>query len=172
MILANKLKNYRKQAGFSQTAVAEELNISRQSISKWENGRGYPDIDNLVLLSNMYEVSIDELLKENEELKKKIDINKHEISAKRRTLKFIKSTRKNDNDEGLVLIIIAAISALLFPLSFIIIPIVMLRNNNKNSLYKFVYAICILSLLINFSSAYDYFGTLFGWGEVRIEQID
>lgn len=55
--------------------VADHLYISRQFISKWENGNSYPDLDNLVKLSTYYEVSIDELLKENQKLKKKIEEN-------------------------------------------------------------------------------------------------
>jgi len=71
MTLAEQLKANREKMGLSQTDVANKLNITRQSISKWENGKGYPDLDNLVLLSEVYEVSIDELLKENDALKKK-----------------------------------------------------------------------------------------------------
>ncbi|MGH1848741.1 helix-turn-helix transcriptional regulator [Enterococcus gilvus] len=71
MALAEQLKASREKMGLSQTDVANRLNITRQSISKWENGKGYPDLDNLVLLSEVYEVSIDELLKENDALKKK-----------------------------------------------------------------------------------------------------
>lgn len=70
MGLAEQLKANREKMGLSQTDVANRLNISRQSISKWGNGKGYPDLDNLVLLSEVYEVSIDELLKENDALKK------------------------------------------------------------------------------------------------------
>lgn len=65
MFLAKQLKFHREQAGLSQTGLAEKLNISRQSVSKWENDRGYPDIDNLILLSQLYDISIDDLLKEN-----------------------------------------------------------------------------------------------------------
>lgn len=71
MTLAEQLKASREKKGLSQTDVANRLNITRQSISKWENGKGYPDLDNLVLLSEVYEISIDELLKENDALKKK-----------------------------------------------------------------------------------------------------
>lgn len=42
MFLAKQLKFHREQVGLSQTRLAEKLNISRQSVSKWENGRGYP----------------------------------------------------------------------------------------------------------------------------------
>lgn len=64
MLLGGKLKNSRVKKGFSQTDVAEELHISRQSISKWENDISYPDLDNLVKLSTYYEVSTDHLLKD------------------------------------------------------------------------------------------------------------
>lgn len=54
-----RLKELRLEYGYSQKYVAEQLNISRQAISKWENGRSYPDIDNLRLLSALYDVSLD-----------------------------------------------------------------------------------------------------------------
>jgi len=81
MSLSKRLKFHRKKAGFSQSSLAELLQISRQSISKWENGRGYPGLDNLILLSELYGLSVDDLLKEK--LKKKNIENK--ISAKQQT---------------------------------------------------------------------------------------
>jgi len=175
MILAKQLKIHRKKSGLSQSEVAEQLNISRQSISKWENGRGYPDIDNLVLLSQVYEVTIDDLLKENEKLKKKILVNKEEINLRKRTLKFIKgSIEVNESDEGLTLLIIGAISALLFPLGIIIIPFILLRNKKTNTLYKLIYIICICSLVINLFSFADVITDYFDvpWGKTTIEKID
>lgn len=62
MNLTMKLKEAREKAGYSQKEVAEKLNISRQSISRWENGWSCPDIENLVILSELYNSSIDELL--------------------------------------------------------------------------------------------------------------
>ena len=64
LLLGGKLKSSRVKKGFSQNDVAEELHISRQSISKWENDISYPDLDNLVKLSTYYQVSTDYLLKE------------------------------------------------------------------------------------------------------------
>lgn len=64
MLLGEKLKSSRIKKGYSQNDVAEELHISRQSISKWENDISYPDLDNLVKLSTCYQVSTDHLLKE------------------------------------------------------------------------------------------------------------
>lgn len=71
MGLSERLKENRERLGLSQGDVAEKLNITRQSISRWETGKGAPDLDNLVLLSKLYQVSIDELLKEKGEIKEK-----------------------------------------------------------------------------------------------------
>lgn len=73
MELSKSLKKARENAGLSQAEVAEKLNISRQAISKWENGWTSPDIDNLVILSDLYDVSLDELFK-NDEKKKDEDL--------------------------------------------------------------------------------------------------
>ncbi|MFT8844787.1 MAG: helix-turn-helix domain-containing protein [Schleiferilactobacillus harbinensis] len=56
------LKKIRLAKGYSQRFVAEQLNLTRQTVSKWENGRGYPDFENLILLSELYGVSIDQLV--------------------------------------------------------------------------------------------------------------
>lgn len=61
-----RLKKLREGKNLSQEMVAEELNISRQAISRWENDKAFPDIENLKLLSELYEVSIDELVGVNE----------------------------------------------------------------------------------------------------------
>ncbi|HAQ9448438.1 TPA: helix-turn-helix transcriptional regulator, partial [Enterococcus faecium] len=62
--MRGKIKKSRHIKGISQSEVAKYLNISRQSISKWENDTSSPDINNLTLLSSLYEISIDDLLKE------------------------------------------------------------------------------------------------------------
>ena len=67
MTFGEKLFKLRKDKGFSQEALAEQLNTTRQAISKWENNQGYPETDKLLMLSNIFEVSVDSLLKENAE---------------------------------------------------------------------------------------------------------
>lgn len=62
MNIAERLKDLRKEAGYSQEQVAELLNVSRQAVSKWESAQGYPDIENIVKLAQMYEISTDYLL--------------------------------------------------------------------------------------------------------------
>ncbi|HAQ4615311.1 TPA: helix-turn-helix transcriptional regulator, partial [Enterococcus faecium] len=73
--IRGKIKKSRHIKGISQSEVAKYLNISRQSISKWENDTSSPDINNLTLLSSLYEISIDDLLKEKKEVKKNIKEN-------------------------------------------------------------------------------------------------
>lgn len=67
-----KLQLLRKEKGMSQEVLAEKLNVSRQAVSKWETGESQPDISNIVLLSEIFHVSTDYLLKDEyeEEVKK------------------------------------------------------------------------------------------------------
>ncbi len=58
----NKLYELRKQKGFSQEELANRLNVSRQTISKWEVGESTPDMENLVAISELFEISLDELV--------------------------------------------------------------------------------------------------------------
>jgi HTH-type transcriptional regulator/antitoxin HipB len=60
--IANKLLKLRKENNLSQEDLAEKLGVTRQAISKWERGESSPDTDNLIQLSNLYRVSLDELL--------------------------------------------------------------------------------------------------------------
>ena len=61
-----KLQELRKQKGLSQEELAKELYVSRTAISKWESGRGYPNIDSLKAISKFFEITIDELLSSEE----------------------------------------------------------------------------------------------------------
>lgn len=63
-----KLQELRKQKGLTQEELAESLYVSRTAISKWESGRGYPNIDSLKAISKFYCVTIDELLSGDEVL--------------------------------------------------------------------------------------------------------
>lgn len=63
MEVGQRLKSRREELKLTQEYVAEMLGVSRQTISNWENGRSYPDIERIVRLSDIYELSLDELLK-------------------------------------------------------------------------------------------------------------
>ncbi len=62
MEIAKRLQELRKKMGYSQEQVAEMLGISRQAVSKWESGQGNPDIDNVIKLTEIYDVSADYIL--------------------------------------------------------------------------------------------------------------
>ncbi len=75
MKISEKLKLLRAESGYSQSQISKELFVSFQAISNWETGKTYPDIRNLIKLSDFYNVSLDELIKEDEQLKKKLETN-------------------------------------------------------------------------------------------------
>lgn len=63
MELPQQLKANRERLGLSQEDVAHAIFVSRQTMSSWENGKTYPDVQSLLLLSNLFGISIDELVK-------------------------------------------------------------------------------------------------------------
>ena len=72
MSLGEKIREKRKQAGFSQEQLAEKLHVSRQAITKWETDKGIPDIANLIAISDEFGLSLDELIKDDIIVKNKI----------------------------------------------------------------------------------------------------
>ena len=80
MDFSEKLQNLRKQHGLTQEELAAKLFVSRTAISKWESGRGYPNIDSLKEISKFFSVSIDELLSSDELINAAQDENRKNIS--------------------------------------------------------------------------------------------
>lgn len=77
MELGKQIKKYRTQNNLSQEEFAEKVFVSRQTISNWENDKSYPDIKSLVLMSEIFHVSLDQLIKGDIEVMKK-EINEQE----------------------------------------------------------------------------------------------
>ena len=71
MIFAEKLKMLRKQAGRSQEKLAEKLGVSWQAAAKWKTDTGIPDIDNIRAVSKLFDISIDQLLGNDNGIEKK-----------------------------------------------------------------------------------------------------
>lgn len=71
MTFAENVKMLRKQAGMSQEQLAEKIGVSRQAVTKWETGAGIPDIENIMAISTLFDISIDDLLS-NESGSKKL----------------------------------------------------------------------------------------------------
>lgn len=99
MTLGSTLKYLRERVGISQIVLANKLHISRQSISSWENDRACPSMDNLILLSEIYSVSVDDLLKKNQELRGYLpDNTKEVIRFKQEIRQIYKELEKLNND--------------------------------------------------------------------------
>lgn len=67
MTFAEKLKSMRKSFGMSQEILAEKLGVSRQAVTKWETGKGMPDIDNMMIISGLFRRPLDEFLSQEKE---------------------------------------------------------------------------------------------------------
>lgn len=74
MEIGSKIKKYREQDNLSQEELADKVYVSRQTVSNWENNKSYPDINSLKLLSNIFDISLDEFIEEDiAEMKKRIN---------------------------------------------------------------------------------------------------
>ncbi len=78
MELGKQIKKYRTEAKLSQEELADKIFVSRQTISNWENDKNYPDIKSLVLISEVFHISLDTLIKGDlERMKKEIDTQEY-----------------------------------------------------------------------------------------------
>lgn len=76
MDIGDQINNLRKKNGLSQDEFAELFHISRQTVSNWENGKSYPDLEMIIKISDYFKVSIDELLKQDTNTVTRIDSQK------------------------------------------------------------------------------------------------
>ena len=72
MNISEKIKKIRDDERLTQEQFAERIYVSRNAVAKWETNRGYPDIQNLITISEVFNVSLDELVKEDDKVKSKI----------------------------------------------------------------------------------------------------
>ncbi|WP_435790305.1 helix-turn-helix domain-containing protein [Clostridium sp.] len=104
MGFSERLQLLRKEKGLSQEQLAELLNVSRQSVSKWESGQTYPETDKLIILSDLFEITLDYLLRDkNTECVANIDVE----SDKEEELRYKKKKTNNKSISSLVLGIIS-----------------------------------------------------------------
>ena len=87
-MIADKIKNARTNKDFTQEQVAEHLSVSRQTISNWENGRSLPDIISIIKMSELYDISLDELVKGDHTLLHKIEKDMNDAKAEKKVTKF------------------------------------------------------------------------------------
>ena len=66
MNFSEKLQILRKNKGLTQESLADKLNVSRQAVAKWESGQAYPDISNLIQISDLMSVTVDYLVRDQQ----------------------------------------------------------------------------------------------------------
>lgn len=93
MELKDKLQLLRKQNGYSQEQLADKLGIARQTLSKWENGQAVPELGNLISLSNLYGITIDRIVKEDDECN--ISLCKNASMDINKIIEFLLVAKKN-----------------------------------------------------------------------------
>lgn len=76
MKFSTQIKMQRKKLGLTQSVVAKNLYVTRQTISNWEQGKSYPDLNTLVKISDFYQISIDSLLREDQDLQEFLEQGK------------------------------------------------------------------------------------------------
>ena len=121
MILADKIIKLRKQLGWSQEELAEKVNVSRQSVSKWESANSIPDLNRIIMLAELFEVSTDFLLKdENESFESNSEVSSkdaslHQVSIEEAT-RYVESKVEvsNINTRGSILCVCSVVPLFFF----------------------------------------------------------
>lgn len=84
MEIGKKLKNARIEAGLTQEKAAEKIDVSRQTISNWENEKSYSDIISVIALSDLYSVSLDELLKGDQKMAEHLEESTNVVKSNKK----------------------------------------------------------------------------------------
>ena len=84
MEIGKKLKNARIEAGLTQEKAAEKIDVSRQTISNWENEKSYPGIISVIALSDLYSVSLDELLKGDQKMAEHLEESTNVVKSNKK----------------------------------------------------------------------------------------
>lgn len=84
MEIGKKLKNARIEAGLTQEKAAEKIDVSSQTISNWENEKSYPDIISVIALSDLYSVSLDELLKGDQKMAEHLEESTNDVKSNKK----------------------------------------------------------------------------------------
>ena len=89
MEIGQKLKNARTASGLTQELVAEKLGVSRQTISNWENEKSYPDIVSVIALSDLYSISLDDLLKGDQNMMEHLEQSTNLVKSNQKLIAAI-----------------------------------------------------------------------------------
>lgn len=94
MKFQDSLQLLRKQKGISQEKLAERIGISRQAVAKWEVGQSYPDMKNLIMLSDLFGISIDKLVKDNDDQSCLYEDGKQQPYIDEKVIEFLCNAKK------------------------------------------------------------------------------
>jgi len=154
VILADKIIRLRKQCGWSQEELAEKMNVSRQSVSKWESANSIPDLNRIITLAEIFDVSTDFLLKDDIEafdsLKEAIESGIPQITLEQ-SLKYIENKVEVASlvTKGVVLCVCSVV-----PLFFFL---AMAETNKLNLTSDVAAAIGVVCILVMVSIAISFF---------------
>lgn len=125
-----KLKMLREQTDITQEKVSQKLNVTRQSVSNWENNKNYPDLTTLVTLSQLYNISLDDLLKDENNV-----------------VKSMKTELNSYRSSELIKLIIFSVLAFLLPIIVIVFGILLLCTEKRVEYYRIAKIIGTISLI-------------------------
>ncbi|ANZ96554.1 MULTISPECIES: helix-turn-helix domain-containing protein [Brochothrix] len=125
-----KLKMLREQNDITQEEVSQKLNVTRQSVSNWENNKNYPDLTTLVTLSQLYNISLDDLLKDENNV-----------------VKSMKTELNSYRSSELIKLIIFSVLAFLLPIIGIVFGILLLCTKKRVEYYRIAKIIGTISLI-------------------------
>ncbi|WP_301107543.1 helix-turn-helix transcriptional regulator [Sporosarcina sp.] len=152
-----RLKELRQEHGFSQQDVAGMLNLSRQAVSKWENGNSYPDIENLRLLSDLYSVPLDDFFEDQQAV---ITETASDASiSKVRTKSYL-------------LLLGGIISYFISPAGLLTIPVILYLTKKADGLRLLIFTVSIIALVANGIDAYYIWQENIGGRLVDVELIE
>lgn len=123
MRFGENLKNLRKQRKISQEKLAEKVGVSRQSVSKWETGESYPEMNNILILCDIFHCNINELVNEN-----LLDINSLDEEIKMSVVKFKKEQQKKMKGISKAIYIISRVAQILILVSVAVLLITMVMT--------------------------------------------
>lgn len=118
LLIGERIQEYRKACGFNQEEFAEKIGVSRQAVSKWERDKAYPDLDRLVCICEILNVSIDELIYG----KKKIEENNHSVN----NILHMKNIRGKHSKARLKMIFSMLAFCCVF--SIVVLSVLMIKN--------------------------------------------
>lgn len=170
MDLGEKLKEARERAGYSQKDVSEKLNVSRQAVSRWENGWSYPDIENLAILSNLYNISLDELIKKDLQNNKDDELGKDESDKEEKKVhQYIDHTFLEIVGIEITAMLTCGIPILGLIINIILIGYCIHKKLKVNLIYKII---LIIFFVLSVYNTYVYLDFMFiHTGKATIEKV-